>query len=295
MTESKEKIFQIFTILRHLNTPPGKTVKQLEQLLGASKSAIYRDLKILEELGYLIDTDERHRKFLQFQFSKKGDDLLDPDELFFLQEHLQQISHSTPDAHLAQSILHKFDRNLSMIPLVDVLPQFHKNRMLRILRIALNNQRCVLVKGYRSMTSNTISDRHVEPLEVTQDYRYLIGWDLNKDDQRQFKIDRIEDIDLLDQTVSPGRLHSPMDIFGLTGTDWLPAKLKLSTTAHHLLVEEFPLSRQFIRHTGQGTFFEGIVRNWKGIGRFVLGLPGEVEVINPPAFKDYLQEKIGQF
>ena len=31
--------------------------------------------------------------------------------------------------------------------------------------------------------------------------------------------------------------------------------------------------------TGVRGIFDGMVRNWKGVGRFVLGLPGLVEVL----------------
>lgn len=295
MQDTRQKIYQIFQLIRHLNTPPGKTVTQLIKILNSSSSTVYRDIEILEEIGYLVDTDHQNRKFLQFQFPRSGNSILEPDELFFLQEQLQQITSTAPNAHLASSILHKFDRNLSMIPLVDMLPQFHKNRILRILRTAMDNRLCVLIKGYRSLTSGTVLDRKAEPLEITQDSRYCICWDLDKDRQSQFKLDRIEDIELLDQKAKAHREHTPMDLFGLTGDTWLAVKMKLSPIAHHLLVEEFPLSRPYIRTTSTATYFDGIVRNWKGIGRFVLGLPGEIEVLEPSEFKDYLQIRIANY
>jgi len=56
--------------------------------------------------------------------------------------------------------------------------------------------------------------------------------------QGQFKISRITDIDILDQGVTPNRIASPLDIFGLTGEEWLSVRLELSSLAHNLLVEE---------------------------------------------------------
>ncbi|MEL6941708.1 MAG: HTH domain-containing protein, partial [Bacteroidota bacterium] len=140
-----------------MNQPPGKTIPQLLKILGTSRATLYRDISLLEKLGYVIDKDEHGRRFLQFQFSRNENNVLEPDELFFLQEQLQSVTSTAPNAHLASSILHKFDRNLSMIPLVDMLPQVHRHRVLTLLRLAMERNWCVLIKGYHSMTSGTVS------------------------------------------------------------------------------------------------------------------------------------------
>lgn len=290
MNKTTEKaVYRVFKLIRLLNSTPRRTVKQLAPVVGASESAIYRDLELLERLGYIVDKDEHNRKFLQFQFQKGSQTVLEPDELFFLQDHLQQTAGDSPQA---QAILHKFDLNLSMIPLADALPQLHTTRILQLIRTGIETHSCLLLKNYQSLSSGTSSDRRIEPLEITEDYRYLIGWDLDKDRQSQFKIARITDIHFLDQKVQPQRVASPTDLFGLTGDKWMDVKLKLSNLAHHLLVEEFTHSRPYIKRRRDGVFFEGQVRNWKGIGRFVLGLPGEIEVVQPEAFREYLRERV---
>jgi len=38
--------------------------------------------------------------------------------------------------------------------------------------------------------------------------------------------------------------------------------------------------------------YEGRVRSFKGIGRFVLGLPGEVRVLAPEGLVGYVREKM---
>ncbi|MEO1628537.1 MAG: WYL domain-containing protein [Bacteroidota bacterium] len=284
----QKRLLRVFHLIRLLNSPPSRTVASLTKRLGTSQSELYRLLQLLKEIGYPVTKDDQNRYSLDFSFPKQDKAVLTSDELNFLQAHLQQTAASSP---LAQNILHKFDLNLSLIPLADALPQLHASRIIQMIRIGIDLQSCVKLHGYRSLTSNRVANRKVEPLEITEDYRYLIAWDLDKDDQRQFKINRIEDVSLLDDPVQPGRMASPMDLFGLTGDEWTMVRMRLSNTAHHLLVEEFPLSRQYIRLQAGQPLFEGQVRNWKGIGRFVLGLPGEIEVIEPEAFRQYLQEK----
>lgn len=285
----EESIYRVFKLIRLLNTPPPKAARQLRESLGRSSSQFYRDKALLERLGYPLDKDEHDRWYLQFQFEKGKKGILEPEELFFLQEHLQQTGAASP---LAQSILHKFDRNLSMIPLADALPQLHSSRILQLIRTGMEMQRCLLLRGYHSLASSTMSDRRIEPLEITLDHRYLIAWDLDKNRQSQFKLARIQDVDILEEKTTPGRTASPMDIFGLTGDEWQDVKLKLTNFAHHLLLEEFPSAQPDIKRRREGVFFEGRVRSWKGIGRFVLGLPGEIEVVGPEGFRGYLQTRL---
>jgi proteasome accessory factor C len=116
---------------------------------------------------------------------KSNSSTLDADELFFLQEHLQQTAGNTPQA---QAILHKFDRNLSMIPLADALPQLHTSRLLQLIRVGIETGSCLHIRGYNSLSSDSISDRKVEPLEITDDSQYLIAWDIDKNRQSQFKL-----------------------------------------------------------------------------------------------------------
>ncbi|GJM34624.1 MAG: hypothetical protein DHS20C18_36250 [Saprospiraceae bacterium] len=293
MSSTTEKgMHRVFKLIRLLNSTPRRTASQLISTLETTSSTFYRDLKLLERLGYIVEKDVNDRHFLQMQMERGNKSVLDPDELFFLQDHLQQTAGNSPQA---EAILHKFDLNLSMIPLADALPQLHASRILQLLRTGIELKRCILIKGYNSLSSETTGDRRVEPLELTEDFHYFIAWDIDKNRQSQFKLSRIQDIDYLEEKVTPGRIASPMDIFGLTGESWIEVKLKLSNLAYHLLVEEFPRSRPYVNRRREGVFFEGQVRNWKGIGRFVLGLPGEVEVIRPVAFQEYLEERMGRW
>ena len=288
--KNRQVPMRLFGLIRMLNTPPAKSAKQLiSSLAYTNKSTFYEDKKLLEELGYPIVKDRRHRMSLD-TFSLGGSpEKLTKEEKDFLQEILQRHAASNPHAEM---LLHKFQINPKLIPVADALPQLHASRIIRLVRAGIEYNKCLRLKAYRSLTSNKVSDRNIEPLELTLDFRYLIAWDLDKDGQRQFKINRIGDVDFLEQDISGDHIASPMDMFGLTGEEWLPIRMKLSDMAYHLLVEEFPLSRQFVRPVKQGgALFDGVVRHYKGVGRFVLSLPGEVKVVESGAFKKYLKER----
>lgn len=290
MKNDQQKLYTVFQLIRLLSAPPAKDVAQLTRQLGLKKSTVYEYVNLLKRVGYIVETDVQHRKYIDFQAGNNKAGVLSVDELSHLQEILQQMG---VQSALSQTIIHKLELNLSLVPLADALPQLHTSRIIQLIRSGINIKHRLILRRYRSLTSNTVEDRHIAPLEITQDYRYLIAWDINKQGQRQFKINRIEDVDLLDEPIIIKHVPSPMDIFGLTGDDWLSVRLQLSSTAQHLLIEEFPLSRPYIRTINQQTIFDGMVRNWKGVGRFVLGLPGEIKVLQPQAFIDYLEKRKG--
>jgi predicted DNA-binding transcriptional regulator YafY len=292
MQEDLKTVQKVFDLIRLLNSPRGRTAQELMRRVGVKKTRIYEMLKFLEELGYKIKTDKQHRKSFEISVTKEGSSRIDGEELIHLQDILQRSSGNHP---LTTSLLNKFNANLSLIPLADALPQLHAERMIQLIRIGLENRRRLLLHNYPSFKTGIPKNRIIEPLELTEDYRYIIGWEPEIKRQGQFKISRIQDVDVLEETFEAGRTNTPMDIFGLTGEEWMDVKLELSDFAHHLMVEEFPLSVRFINSRRKPVIFDGRVRNWKGIGRFVLGLISEIEVIEPQAFKVYLNEKIREF
>jgi predicted DNA-binding transcriptional regulator YafY len=52
------------------------------------------------------------------------------------------------------------------------------------------------------------------------------------------------------------------------------------------------MSLPYIEKSELGYQFHGPVHNFDGIGRFVLGLLDETEVVGPKEFKEYIKNKI---
>ena len=79
-------------------------------------------------------------------------------------------------------------------------------------------------------------------------------------------------------------------MFGMSSDTLVPVRLRLTMRAANLLKEEFPESKRMLRPDGKDHFlFETEVRDVKGIGRFVLGLHNEVEIIEAPELESYLR------
>ncbi|MEZ0484506.1 hypothetical protein [Fibrella aquatica] len=75
--------------------------------------------------------------------------------------------------------------------------------------------------------------------------------------------------------------------------------LRLTYQAYHLLTEDYPLTRPNTSpNPGDADFpyrYHGQVRSWVGLGRFVLGLPGQVRIDSPDEFRDYLTGRLKDY
>ena len=68
--------------------------------------------------------------------------------------------------------------------------------------------------------------------------------------------------------------------------------LELSLVAYNLIIEEYPLSEKYIFKVTDNLYrLECEVGNFLGVGRFVLGLPGEIKIITSEALKQYVLER----
>lgn len=290
MTEH-QKLYRVFRLIQLLSQPPYRKVARLAEILETSRETVYRYIRLLQDIGYQIDHDEHHRYFLLVDFAHEDGKLFDTEEAGFLQDLLWQAPAGHP---LRDRLLHKLNRQYSLAPLMQSLVKFNVYEHIRTLGQALESGLRVRLHNYYT-GEGKLSTRYVEPVEFQQGYTYIWAFDLDKQDYRQFKIERISDVEILDEPITGEHESRTLDLFGWTGPQWLPVTLKLSTRAHQLLLEEYPEARPFVRtHKGQA-IFDGMVRDWHGIGRFILGLPGQVEVVEPEELKHYLQKRIGEF
>ena len=88
---------------------------------------------------------------------------------------------------------------------------------------------------------------------------------------------------------------NPTDVFRISGTAKILVRLEMSLLAYNLLLEEFPQSNEYLSKKDDKYIFDGWVCSFIGVGRFVLGLIGEVRVLEPLGFNSFLEEKIKSF
>jgi predicted DNA-binding transcriptional regulator YafY len=149
--------------------------------------------------------------------------------------------------------------------------------------------------NYSSAHSQTIRDRLVEPFAFTTNYIQMWTYDVEERKNKLFKIKRIESIQLLPQTWQYTDEHASgnIDIFRICSFEQIPVKLKLNLRAANLLTEEYPLSEKYLTKISDNEWFlETEVCSFEGVGRFVMGLLQDIEILEPEELRDFIRKKI---
>ncbi|MBR4088022.1 MAG: WYL domain-containing protein, partial [Bacteroidales bacterium] len=112
-----------------------------------------------------------------------------------------------------------------------------------------------------------------------------------------FKLSRIGKVEILDKEWEFEQEHKEglMDLFRINSFEQIPVKLKLGIRAASLLVEEYPLGEKYISPLPDDPshfILDTWVCGYEGVGRFVLGLLDDIEIIEGDGLKAFLKERM---
>lgn len=282
---------RIFKLIELLSRPPYYTVQQLSHMLDVSKQAVYRYIGLLENLGFLIDANIQHRYFIALPLHKNEHDWTH-EELEYIYQCLTPFKGINP---VAEFITGKIKQKLKVLPSPSQFRQLQRGKIIQQIQSAIQKNNKIRLVDYFSLSRNQAITTILEPIQMSPDYKYLVAWDTQEEKEKQYKITRMETIEILPEEISVLRTGHSIDIFGMMGTSWIPVRLVLSYRAWKLLLEEHPRASEYIYKENGKIYFNGQVRDLPGIGRFIMGLPGEVEIIDPPELVRYLQKKVEEF
>jgi len=177
----------------------------------------------------------------------------------------------------------------------------HTERLVPVLQRAVEEKRALRIRYY-SPSHDDVGERVVDPLRVFESERrsYVEAWCRQAEGMRIFRVDRIEDIDLLDE---PARVPEGVQLRDLSSGVFQPA-------AEHLLVdlrlqpsyawvadyyptEEVVAESEDVLRASLRVSAPGWVRS------LVLGSAGQVEVLSPGWLADGIRDEaaraLGQY
>ena len=134
----------------------------------------------------------------------------------------------------------------------------------------------------------------VEPIAFTTNYVQIWCFDTSDSKTKIFNTARIGDVEILDTEWQHEAEHKcgHIDIFRNTGFEQMRVQMRLGVMAHNLLTEEYPLSeRDLTQEDETHWLLDTLVCNYAGIGRFVIGLADDIEIIDSPDFVEYLRKR----
>jgi proteasome accessory factor C len=285
-----QKQYRVFRLIQLLSSKPKKTVAQLKKILECGNSSIYRYLDLLELLGYQIDKNEYHQYFL-----------FDPSDTIKANFNIEEIelimgfTAALPESHpLKNSIKAKIYDHSPLLPLVDELINKALADHIHKINTAITDRKCIILKNYHSLQSDTIEDRLVEPHQLIASKCQLVAYEIESNQIKHYKINRIDKVELTSNDCNHHNIGDPYDIFGFAGKVAIPVKLELDKRAYQLLIEEYSDAKHYCKQSKNGDtyIFKYEVRNVKGIARFVLGLINHVKAIDSPELVAEIKERL---
>ena len=105
----------------------------------------------------------------------------------------------------------------------------------------------------------------------------------------------MEDIEPVDLKWSHEAKHRQLftDIFMFSGEEHRPVSIRMGRLSHNVFLEEYPAGGKNITPDDENHWILNLeVCDFRGIGRFVLGLFEDIEILSSDDFKEYIRGKI---
>ncbi len=292
--EDHNKFRRLLEMLMYLSCGIKRTIGEIAERFGISERSAHRYIQTFRNAGFVIPKPDDGLYYID----KSSPYFREISELLhFSREEahiLQRAIHSIEDENsLKSNLVRKLYALYDFERVADTIVRPENSVNVHTLMGAIRRRQQVVLKDYKSANSNEIGDREIEPFRFTTNYVAVWGYDLRDGQNKTFKISRIRAVET---TGNPWRFESqhtemPMDVFRISAAQKRSVTLLLSLRAKELLTEEYPLAENCIEPHGDRYLFRCETYGFEGVGRFVLGLCSEIEIVEPEALKSFIREK----
>jgi predicted DNA-binding transcriptional regulator YafY len=264
-----------------LKTTP-KTINHLSHTIGTTDRSIYRYIDLIKELGFDVQKNNTNRYFIAGEVP--GTNLsFTPEEAAYLKQLILSTGKQTP---LTDSILKKIQQTSEVNIVSNLTIKANLSRVIEQIAEAIHTEHQIELINYHSISSNSITNRMVEPIGFTDNYDALMAYEPETQKNKYFKIERIDKIEILDHPIKhkDKHQHQKPDPFGFaprTDGTTITIHLKMTLKAYLLMKEEYPLTTPYFKHNKKNNTYilKLDVNNLKPITRFQEGLKEEIEYV----------------
>ncbi len=293
------KLERMLRLMKLMTGNVNYTVNDLAERLGTTYRSIYRYIETFKDAGFVV------------QKLEGGVYKLGKESRYF--KDISQLVHFTDEeAHIVNQLIealddtnmlkHNLRRKLtSVYDCTSMAASIVKGRNatnVNLLLEAMDGRRQVMLRDYASSNTGIVRDRIVEPFGFTTNYVQVWCYEPESGSNKIFKTSRIGSVVVLDETWQYGDRHAEghIDIFRMTGFEQHRVQLRLGMLSRNLLIEEYPLAERDLRPLDDGHWLlDTQVCNYKGVGRFVMGLLEDIEILDTPALRDHINTIISTY
>ena len=312
------KISRILRLIVLLSGNRIYTVDELAAELETSQRTIYRYIDTFKEAGFAVEKVDDY-KYRLVSIGRGVKDLhnivyFSPEEAFVVNRLIDSLD---PSNSLKNELRRKLSAIYDKTSIADFTDRPSTAAKVQALVEAIRDKKVVRLVNYSSSHSGTVADHLVEPFQMTSNYAGVWAYDLADGKNKRFIVLRMGDVQKTADTWTNERSHQsqPMDVFRFHGDVEYHIVLRLNTLAKNLLLEEFPLAEKYLsaqnglleeemclmqevlelpphdmeNEEEEYWIWDGPVRGLDGVGRFVMGLEGNVEVMEGDELIAYLK------
>ena len=291
------KIERMLRLMMLLTANNRYTVEELSRKLDTSVRTIYRYIDTFKDAGFLVTKNGEH-----FRIDKRSKYFKDISQLVHFTEEEAYILNSAiesidPTNTIKQNLKAKLASVYDFKMLAECVVKGENARNVNSIIEAIENKKQIILHNYTSAHSRNVSDRLVEPLSFTTNYIQVWAYEVLSGKNKLFKLSRIGSVEILenDWEFEDGHKEGLMDLFRINSFEQYPIKLKLGLRAASLLVEEYPLGEKYLSPAPDDPshfILDTFVCGYEGVGRFVLGLLDDIEILEGDGLKSFLKERM---
>ena len=269
------------------------TADELCQVLGTTRRNLYYYFSFLRDYGFELVRTSGGKYYIGphspfFRNIARSVDFTSQ-EVSYLFSLLAGTGDKSPLQH---SVKRKLERFYGLSGFVDDATRRRVTSHAEILNKAIAQRKIVLLKDYSSPHSKTVSTRVVEPFLFLTEQADIRCYELSSHTNKTFKLSRIGSVVITDADWAFADSHKQVytDIFLFSGDTRHHISLRMGQLSHNLMLEEYPQSeRCFTQEDDSHWLFTTDVVSYLGIGRFVLGLFSDIQIIGDEGFKMYVR------
>ena len=288
------KLERLLRLMKLLTANNFLTVEEIADRLFITPRSVYQYIDTFREAGFVIK-------------KKDGCIRLDKSSPYF--KDISELIHFTEEeAYILKSAIESIDENNILKQnlkkklytvydykiLAETIVNGKNGRNVRQLVQAMEERRTVILKKYASSHGNDIRDRRVEAFAFTTNYEQVWCYCLEEQEVKLFRVSRIGAVEIQPELWQHETAHVAgyIDIFRMHSNEKMRIILKMGLRSSSLLVEEFPLaSKQLQKISDNEWLLDTEVCSYEGVGRFIIGLLEDIEIIESPEFLQYISSQ----
>ena len=271
------------------------TTPELAEKLDTTERTVYRYILSLKESEFILVKKNRNTyKLIEMPIDEikfKSLVMISSEEAFILHSLMLAI---TGDSQMLHNLERKLAALFDATSITEIIGNKTVAENVRTLKRAIERMECVELVDYESGNTMKVSNRIVEPYAFSTNYNDIYAYELSSGLNKTFKISRIGWVKPLGKEWENEAKHEAIDpdCFRMNGKESIKVNLKMTLKAKNLLVEEYPLSSQYLTYNNESWMLRTTVKDMSGVCRFYLGLSDQIQIVDSPELEEHIRKHI---